>query len=345
MRKILTIVAATAVMAGMAGTAMAKEGWYGRADVGYSFDGDTLEPSTGVTLPSDDEEETPVTPSGNSYDLDDNWMVSGGFGYGFTNGLRAEGELAYRNNDVSGTGDEAEAISVLANLYYDFNHNGRFVPYVGAGLGFASLDVGPYSDANWAWQGVAGVAVPLTPRLSLDVAYRHFQIEDLEIMNQDGDYKHDAVTVGLRWQFEKPVAAAAPAPTPAPTPTPPPQPTTPPPPPACPAANFVVYFEWDRSNLNDAALQTIDSAVRGALACNTTAAVVVGHTDTSGSTQYNMALSERRAAVVRDAMVARGLAASLVTTQARGEGDLARATRDGVREPLNRRTAVTITFH
>ena len=48
--------------------------------------------------------------------------------------------------------------------------------------------------------------------------------------------------------------------------------------------------------------------------------------------------------VVRDALVARGIGAGSVTSQARGEGDLARPTRDGVREPLNRRTAVTISF-
>ena len=66
--------------------------------------------------------------------------------------------------------------------------------------------------------------------------------------------------------------------------------------------------------------------------------------DTSGSTRYNVGLSERRASVVRDALVSRGMSAGAIRTEARGETDLARATRDGVREPLNRRTAVTITF-
>ncbi|MBK6705902.1 MAG: OmpA family protein [Caulobacteraceae bacterium] len=78
--------------------------------------------------------------------------------------------------------------------------------------------------------------------------------------------------------------------------------------------------------------------------CNVSGTIVVGHTDTSGSPTYNQGLSERRASVVRDALVARGMAAGSIQTQARGEGDLARPTRDGVREPLNRRTAVTISF-
>ncbi len=79
---------------------------------------------------------------------------------------------------------------------------------------------------------------------------------------------------------------------------------------ACPTSEFVVYFEWDRSNLNQAALETIDAAVNRARQCNVGGVVVVGHTDTSGSPAYNIGLSERRASVVRDALVARGIAAA-----------------------------------
>jgi outer membrane protein OmpA-like peptidoglycan-associated protein len=157
----------------------------------------------------------------------------------------------------------------------------------------------------------------------------------------DIDYEQHAATVGLRWQF---AAAAAPPPPPPPPVVTPPPPPPPPPVATCPTSEFVVYFEWDRSNLNQAALETIDAAVNRARQCNVGGVVVVGHTDTSGSAEYNIGLSERRASVVRDALVARGIAAGSINTQARGETDLARETRDGVREPLNRRTAVTISF-
>ena len=112
----------------------------------------------------------------------------------------------------------------------------------------------------------------------------------------------------------------------------------------CPQTDFVVYFEWNRSDLNQAAIETIDAAINRARQCNLANIVVVGHTDTSGSPQYNMGLSERRAGVVREALVARGAPASSITAQARGETELAQQTRDGVREPLNRRAAVTISF-
>jgi outer membrane protein OmpA-like peptidoglycan-associated protein len=107
----------------------------------------------------------------------------------------------------------------------------------------------------------------------------------------------------------------------------------------------VVYFEWDRSNLNQAAMETIDAAVAHAHDCNITGVDVVGHTDTSGSAQYNMGLSERRASVVRDALVSRGVPAASIRTEARGETDLAKPTPNGVREPLNRRSTITIVFH
>jgi outer membrane protein OmpA-like peptidoglycan-associated protein len=229
----------------------------------------------------------------------------------------------------------------MINGFYDFNRGGGISPYVGVGIGYANVDIGSVDDSNWAWQAMAGLAVPLSERLDLDVSYRFFNVEDLEAgAITDGDYEHQAVTVGLRYAF-----GAAPAPAQVEqVVTPPPPPPPPPPPAACPTSEFVVYFEWDRSNLNSEAQATIDQAVARARECNVSAVAVVGHTDTSGSTAYNDGLSQRRAAVVRDALVARGMNASMIATQARGETDLARVTRDGVREPLNRRTAVTISF-
>ncbi|MBK6705918.1 MAG: OmpA family protein [Caulobacteraceae bacterium] len=73
-------------------------------------------------------------------------------------------------------------------------------------------------------------------------------------------------------------------------------------------------LEWDRSNLNQAAIETIDAAVNRARQCNVSGTIVVGHTDTSGSPTYNQGLSERRASVVRDALVARGMAAGSIQT-------------------------------
>lgn len=109
---------------------------------------------------------------------------------------------------------------------------------------------------------------------------------------------------------------------------------------------FTVYFEWDRSDLtasNQDVLNQAISRVRDGN-CSVTLVVVEGHTDSSGGDAYNEALSARRAASVRDALVATGVSAGSITTEARGESDQARPTADGVREPLNRRAVVEITI-
>lgn len=340
MRKLLRTMACAALLAGAAvASAHAEEGWYGRIDVGYSIDGE-LDVS-GVTT------ETPTVEKvgpqnlifGSSAELENDWMASGAIGYGYGNGWRSELELSYRTNDVSGVSESVDATALMINLFYDFNREGWVQPYLGIGAGYVRTDAGSEDASGLALQGLAGLAFPINERLKFDLGYRYFTAEDLDFSGVDASYEHQAVTVGLRYQFH---AAAAPPP-----PPPPVQQETPPPPPppvACPTSEFVVYFEWDRSNLNQDALNVIDQAVARARQCNVNAITVIGHTDTSGSNTYNQGLSERRAAVVRDALVARGLSAASMTTQARGETDLARATRDGVREPLNRRTAVTIIF-
>jgi outer membrane protein OmpA-like peptidoglycan-associated protein/outer membrane protein W len=347
MRKLLGTAALAALAAGFSTKAEATEGWYGRADVGYSVGGE-LDVDEGI----------------DAFDLEEDWMASVGFGYAMHNsGWRFEGELSYRDNELESnpptvTSGEVTAWAAMFNAYYDFNKGGRIEPYVGIGIGAAQLDAQAVfngtndvlddQDTVAAAQAMVGVAIGLGDRLDLDIGYRYFYAPDAEFggirdgaipMTYEADYHHQAVVAGIRWQFGGAAAPPPPPPPPAPAYTPPP-----PPPPACPTSEFVVYFEWDRSNLNASAMETIDAAVNRARECNVGGVVVIGHTDTSGSTAYNQGLSERRASVVRDALVARGIAAGSIQTQARGETDLARATRDGVREPLNRRTAVTISF-
>jgi len=121
---------------------------------------------------------------------------------------------------------------------------------------------------------------------------------------------------------------------------PPPPAAAPPPPPAPPT--FMVFFDWDRSNLSSQAMNTIQQAAtayktRGAARITST-----GHTDTSGSPEYNMALSLRRANTVKDALVKEGVPATAITTTGVGEAGLLVKTADGVREPQNRRVEIVV---
>lgn len=69
---------------------------------------------------------------------------------------------------------------------------------------------------------------------------------------------------------------------------------------------------------------------------------VTGYTDTSGTAGDNLALSQRRARVVADALVREGVPAADVVAVGRGEAGLLVPTADGVREPRNRRVEIMV---
>ncbi|HRQ81426.1 MAG TPA: OmpA family protein [Azospirillaceae bacterium] len=105
-----------------------------------------------------------------------------------------------------------------------------------------------------------------------------------------------------------------------------------------PQAEYLVFFDWNKSNVTPAADKTLGDAV--AAWGKDSRIHVIGHTDTSGSPAYNQRLSERRATSVKDALVKKGVAAANVTTEGKGETTLLVKTKDGVREPSNRRAQV-----
>ena len=142
------------------------------------------------------------------------------------------------------------------------------------------------------------------------------------------------------------VVEAAPAP-------PPPPPAPPivaeaapaPPPPAPPVAtvrNFLVFFDFDKSNLTEEARQVVASAVNTAKSSGTARITVTGHTDTVGSQRYNQRLSERRAESVKSEMVRLGMNGSEITTIGKSFNEPLVPTGPGMREPQNRRAMIDL---
>jgi outer membrane protein OmpA-like peptidoglycan-associated protein len=121
----------------------------------------------------------------------------------------------------------------------------------------------------------------------------------------------------------------------------------PPPPPAAvpaqaPARSYLVFFDWDKANLTDRARQIIKEAADNSTHVQYTRIEVNGYTDTSGTPQYNMGLSIRRANAVKAELIKDGVPANAITTQGFGETHLLVPTGPGVREPQNRRVEIII---
>jgi hypothetical protein len=113
------------------------------------------------------------------------------------------------------------------------------------------------------------------------------------------------------------------------------------PPPAAPN-NFMVFFDWDRSDISQQARGTIQQAAQAHRSSGNPAISVTGHADKSGPNNYNMALSLRRANAVKDGLVREGVSNQAIQVAGRGEEQPLVQTADGVREPQNRRVEIAM---
>jgi OOP family OmpA-OmpF porin len=105
---------------------------------------------------------------------------------------------------------------------------------------------------------------------------------------------------------------------------------------------YIVLFDFDKSNINAAGQAVIDQVLADAAKMGSVGISATGHADRSGSEDYNMALSLRRADAVREALIAGGIAADAITVAGRGESEPAVPTPDGVREQANRRVEIIL---
>jgi len=119
---------------------------------------------------------------------------------------------------------------------------------------------------------------------------------------------------------------APPAPAPAPAPAPRALPTPPPPPAPAPAPKAekvttasTVNFDFDRYVIRPDARSKLDDLVGKLRNVSLEVVIAVGHADRLGSDAYNMKLSVRRADSVKAYLVSKGVAASRIYTEGKGE--------------------------
>ena len=101
----------------------------------------------------------------------------------------------------------------------------------------------------------------------------------------------------------------------------------------------IIYFDFDKFNLSNVSKNKIKSFItKNGSQINEY--LVIGHTDTKGSKNYNLSLSIKRAEVVKEILIDYGIKSSSIKILGRGEETLAIQTPDDTKQPANRRVEI-----
>ena len=130
--------------------------------------------------------------------------------------------------------------------------------------------------------------------------------------------------------------AMRPAPPPAPEPEPEPEPEP------SYVTYYVVFFEFDSSELSNAAKQTLNEAAATALEMRPYKVLIRGHTDRAGPDAYNLKLSETRALSVASYLIENGAGRFVIHAEGLGESEPIAKTSDNVRDGRNRRSEISL---
>lgn len=243
----------------------------------------------------------------------------------------------------------------------------------GAGLGLSHITLdGMRSgqtnlvrDRAWAptWQLMAEYVRPIGTGLEFGLGYRIVRSGKGTFDTDSGKArykaKHNELFARISWRFgaEKashstqtapamPVASTGPAPKPvaAPMTARPAKPTMQPveADPAPLPKPFIVYFDFDKSEITSQGRNIINAAAKAYSDFKAIEIHATGHTDTSGPEIYNEKLAQARVEAVRNALVQKGIPASKIQLTSDGENSPAVNTADGIREKQNRRVEIKL---
>lgn len=114
-----------------------------------------------------------------------------------------------------------------------------------------------------------------------------------------------------------------------------------------PVSNKVVFnadtfFDFDKSNLKPEGRQLLDQVAQQTTTINLETVIAVGYTDSIGTEQYNLGLSQRRANAVKAYLVSKGVPANRIYTEGKGEADPIATNSTAAGRAKNRRVELEI---
>jgi len=184
--------------------------WYIGITGGYSYMGDQDVDSATASKVS----------AGNGFG------VGGSIGYlpnsslPLLNALRFEIEVTYHQNDINtvhfhngtstGGSGTYDSTAYMANVFYDIPTGTKWSPYIGGGIGMATLHI-PLanrvgtddSDDEFAYQGMAGIGYSpdSIPNTVWSIGYRYLGTDDADLGNAKVKYSTSNVEAGVRFRF------------------------------------------------------------------------------------------------------------------------------------------------
>jgi len=103
----------------------------------------------------------------------------------------------------------------------------------------------------------------------------------------------------------------------------------------------IIYFDFDDSTLSQVSKNTLINFLNKNKK-DLSKYIILGHTDTKGTYDYNLNLSLKRAEVVKEILLNQGIYEKNVSVLGKGENQLAVSTPDETKHPANRRAEVKI---
>jgi len=171
---------------------------------------------------------------------------------------------------------------------------------------------GPISESGGGLAVHGAIGFDVAPTLNMGLFVRFEEVFLRPAADSDRDDRQ-MVMAGLQLGWHE---GAEPAPAPPPPPPPAPAPV---------AKKKIVLrgvnFDFDKATLQPQGKPILDEAARILKENPSIDVQVQGHTDSIGSVEYNLRLSDRRAATVKNYLVSQGVPASRLTTKGFGKAN------------------------
>jgi opacity protein-like surface antigen len=159
-------------------------------------------------------------------EFDTGIRLGGALGYDFGE-FRVEGQFGYHSHELEEVTDiqvngvpqgdldadgDLDAFILLANGLYDIDTGTQLTPYLGAGIGFAFLEVddlsisgilvGDEDDTVFAYQLSGGVAYEITEQIDADLSYRFTATSEPDFDGVESDYLSHNLVAAIRLSFQ-----------------------------------------------------------------------------------------------------------------------------------------------